>query len=53
MEMFPSEMYEGELETDVAAFIDPRTHQMGVRVLCSPESMDFEEDVEIQNDEEY
>jgi hypothetical protein len=35
VEMFPSDEFEGEMETDVAAFIDPRTPWMGVRILCN------------------
>ena len=34
VEMHESDEFPGEFETDVAAFIDPRTSQMGVRVLC-------------------
>jgi hypothetical protein len=33
--MHPSEDFPGELETDVAAFLDPRTSMMGVRVVCA------------------
>ena len=41
--MHPSEEFPGELETDVAAFIDPRTHMMGVRVLCAEESLEIDD----------
>ena len=36
--MHENEDYPGELETDVAAFIDPRTVANGIRVVCAEES---------------
>lgn len=41
--MHESEEFPGEFETDVAAFLDPRTQAMGVRVLCVEESLELEE----------
>ena len=43
VEMHPSEDFPGELETDVAAFLDPRTSMMGVRVLCAEDSLEIED----------
>ena len=43
VEMHPSEDFPGELETDVAAFLDPRTSMMGVRVLCAEQSLEVED----------
>lgn len=43
VEMHESEEFPGEFETDVAAFLDPRTQAMGVRVLCVEESLELEE----------
>lgn len=37
----------------MAAFIDPRTHQMGIRVVCTEQSIDFDQQVEIMDDSEY
>ena len=45
MEMHESEEFPGEFETDVAAFLDPRSEAMGVRVLCVEESLELEGDV--------
>lgn len=55
VDMFPSEEFEGELETDVAAFVDPRTPWMGVRILCNDASLelDDEEFKKIPDDSEY
>lgn len=39
--MFDSEEWPGEKETDVAIFVDPRTEQMGVRILASDQEMDI------------
>ena len=33
--------FAGELETDVAAFVDPRSHLMGLRVLCAEGSLEL------------
>ena len=44
VQMQESEEFPGEYETDVAAFIDPRTNKMGVRVLCTDQSLEFEDD---------
>lgn len=46
VEMFESEEFPGSMETDIAAFIDPRTSAQGVRVLCAEESFDFDEEIE-------
>jgi hypothetical protein len=43
VQMHESEEFPGELETDVAAFLDPRTSAMGVRVLCVEESLELDE----------
>ena len=42
VEMFESEEHPGVMETDVAAFVDPRTVAQGVRVLCAEESFSFD-----------
>ena len=41
--MFESEEHPGVMETDVAAFVDPRTVAQGVRVLCAEESFSFDQ----------
>lgn len=46
--MFESEYFPGCFETDVCAFIDPRTRLNGVRVLCAEDSFITEDDVVIQ-----
>ena len=51
-----SEEFPGEKETDVAAFLDPRTNMLGVRILCGDGSLDIKEDEEVKicdNSEEY
>ena len=49
--MFESEEFPGTMETDVAAFIDPRTSSQGVRILCGGDSLGFEsEDNEVFTD---
>jgi hypothetical protein len=55
VEMHESEEFPGEFETDVAAFIDPRTSQMGVRVLCAEESLEIDDPIikKLDNSEEY
>ena len=54
VEMHESEEFPGEFETDVAAFVDPRSHMMGVRVLCVEESLSLGDDFTKQKDlEEY
>ena len=42
VEMFESEEFPGSFETDVCAFVDPRTASNGVRVLCAEESLEAE-----------
>lgn len=32
------------METDVAAFVDPRTCEMGVRILCSEGTLQLDEE---------
>ena len=44
VEMFESEEFPGTKETDVAAFIDPRTASQGVRILCADGSFEFEDE---------
>ena len=56
--MHESEEFPGEFETDVAAFLDPRSEAMGVRVLCVEESLELEGDVQsmikkLETPEEY
>ena len=55
VEMFPSEEWPDELETDVAAFIDPRTTWMGARILCNEQSLELDdgEFKRAKNDKEY
>lgn len=48
--MFESEEFPGNFETDVCAFVDPRTSSNGVRILCAQESFQPEEGVEILTD---
>ena len=36
--MYENEDHPGELETDIAAFVDPRTADNGIRVVCTEES---------------
>ena len=42
VEMFESDEFPGRQETDIAAFVDPRSVSQGVRVLCAEESFEFE-----------
>lgn len=49
--MFESEEFKGCMETDVCAFVDPRTSANGVRVLCAEESFEPEEGVNIIDDQ--
>ena len=44
-EMFESAEYPGHYETDIAAFVDPRTAAQGVRVLCAEESFEIGTDI--------
>lgn len=37
---FESEEFPGSMETDVCAFVDPRTQSNGIRVLCAEESFE-------------
>jgi hypothetical protein len=48
--MHESEEFPGSLETDVCAFVDPRTASNGVRVLCAEESLEAEQGVQILTD---
>jgi folate-binding protein YgfZ len=48
--MFESEEFPGNFETDVCAFVDPRTSSNGVRILCAQESFQPEEGVQILTD---
>jgi len=48
--MFESEEFKGCMETDVCAFVDPRTMVNGVRVLCTEKSFETEEGVDVIND---
>jgi hypothetical protein len=45
--MFESEEFPGNYETDVCAFVDPRTQANGVRILCAQESFSPEDDVQV------
>ena len=53
--MFPSDEFSEELETDIAAFIDPRTPWMGTRILCNEQSLELDEKEfsRLPNDTEY
>ena len=55
VEMHESDEFPGEFETDVAAFIDPRTSQMGVRVLCVEQSLEIDDPIikRLDTSEEY
>lgn len=46
-EMHESEEFPGSFETDVCAFVDPRTKTNGVRVMCAEESFEAESGVKI------
>ncbi len=48
--MFESEEFPGSMESDVCAFVDPRTRSNGVRVLCAEESFEPEDNVSILTD---
>jgi hypothetical protein len=41
--MVESEEFPGELETDIAAFLDHRTNYMGVRILCHEQSLEIDD----------
>ena len=43
--LFESEEFPGQLETDVAAYVDPRTAAQGVRVLCTDDSFEIGNDI--------
>ena len=52
VELFESDEFPGMMETDVAAFVDPRTVAQGVRVLCAEESFEFpHEDVSLMSED--
>lgn len=55
VEMHESEEFPGEFETDVAAFIDPRSSDMGVRILCCDESIEVDDKdlIRLDNSNEY
>jgi hypothetical protein len=46
VEMFESEEFPGDMETDVAAFSDPRSTVMGVRILCAEGTLDLDDIVQ-------
>jgi len=49
--MFESDEFPGSFETDVCAFVDPRTKMNGVRVLCAEESLELDEnEIRLQDD---
>lgn len=48
--MFESEEFPGIMETDVAAFVDPRTCSQGVRILCAGESFGIDESQDLLMD---
>ena len=50
--MFESEEFKGQMETDVCAFVDPRSSANGVRILCAEESFEPEEGVNIIDDKQ-
>ena len=53
VEMFESEEFPGQFETDVLAFGDPRTSFNGVRIMCAEGSfeMDEQDGVKLYSDE--
>ena len=51
--MAESEEWPGETETDVAAFADPRSQLMGVRILCSEGNMELEDIDTVHDNDEY
>jgi len=48
--MFESEEVPGVFETDIAAYVDPRTSAQGVRILCADESLDLDHEIPVYND---
>ena len=48
--MFESDEFPGNFETDVCAFVDPRTSVNGVRILCAQESFQPDEGIQILTD---
>ena len=48
--MFESDEFPGSMETDVAAFVDPRTALQGVRIICAAESFEPDEEITILQD---
>lgn len=49
--MFQSEEFPGCYETDVCAFVDPRTRANGIRILCAEASFEVEDGVKIMTDQ--
>ena len=49
--MFESEEFPGSFETDIAAFVDPRTKFQGVRIMCAAESFETDDDVTVLQDQ--
>ena len=49
--MIESDEFPGCYETDVCAFVDPRTKLNGVRILCAEESFETEDGAKIIEDE--
>ena len=43
--MFESTEFPGQMETDVLAFVDPRTSFLGVRVICGDGSFELDQNL--------
>ena len=48
--MFESEEFPGSFETDVCAFVDPRTASNGVRIMCAEDSFVPEDGIKVLTD---
>jgi len=52
--MVESEEFPGFMESDVVAFIDPRTHLNGCRIFCNPDTLNVTSDIkQFINQKEY
>lgn len=48
--MFESDEFPGNFETDVCAFVDPRTASNGVRIMCAEDSFVPEDGIKVLTD---
>ena len=47
VQMHENEDYPGELETDIVAFVDPRTADNGIRVVCPEQSFIIDDEASV------